>query len=658
MFENIDASVIKTMMNAMPFSICLWDDTFTLVDCNTQALKMFEIDTLEELSQRIFELSPELQPCGTPTEEKGLMYLKAAMESGHESFEYMLLTTGSEPFMTEIELVRIPHGDSFMIMDIATDMRALNAAKVREQQADSLRVKLLDACPMFIEIWDDQQNLIYCNSQVMDMLKLKSSDEFIERYEELSPKYQPCGTPSMQKAKEYLLETVADGYCRFEWHHLTAEGELLPVDATFVRILHDGRYITIGYSYDLSAIKAALAEAHEAEESSQAKTRFLARMSHEIRTPLNAIMGLSEIQTRKKGYPQEVETAFARIYDSSKLLLSIINDILDLSKVEADKMEITPVIYDVASMIVDTVQLNMMAKGETQIAFSLTVDEQLPTHLEGDELRIKQVLNNILSNAFKYTAEGSVSLSIEVEQKTDGEGKDDEIILVFQTKDTGQGMTAEELENLFEDFTRFNFVENRTIEGSGLGLPIAYKLVKIMGGDIDVQSTPGVGSVFTVRIPQNKKHEKVLGKETVESLQRLKFKPLRPLDDFEIIPMPHGRVLVVDDIDINLYVMEGILEPYQIKVDLVQSGKAAIDKISSGEKYDIVFMDHMMPCMDGIEATKILRKIGYSLPIVALTANAIIGQSDMFMQNGFDGFVSKPVDIKQLNNCLLRFIKD
>jgi CheY-like chemotaxis protein len=366
---------------------------------------------------------------------------------------------------------------------------------------------------------------------------------------------------------------------------------------------------------------------------------------------MNAVLGITEMQMQRDNLSVETEEAFSRIYSSSNLLLSIINDILDLSKVEAGKMEIVPDTYNTASMLVDTVQLNLMHIGSKPIEFKLNVDENLPSYLIGDELRIKQVMNNILSNAFKYTNEGSVSLDVRAEDTS----------LVFCVNDTGQGMSKEQLAKLFEiEFTRFNLQNNKVIEGSGLGMNIAYHLIKMMNGTIRVESEVGVGTTFTVRIPQSKSGEELLGKKTVESLQNIETaqRALKRLSRLANIHMPYGKVLVVDDVESNLYVAKGLLMPYKLTVETVDSGRAAVHRVRNGNVYDIIFMDHMMPGMDGIEATKRIRELGYTNPIVALTANTVLGQSELFMKNGFSGFISKPIDVNQLNTYLLRLIRD
>jgi PAS domain S-box-containing protein len=427
-----------------------------------------------------------------------------------------------------------------------------------------------------------------------------------------------------------------------------------------VAILKDIKEKIMGYIevvHDITNLKQMTKKQADAEAANAAKSAFLAKVSHEIRTPMNAILGITEIQLQEESLSEEMQEALSRIYNSGYLLLGIINDILDLSKIEAGKLELTPINYDVPSLINDTVHLNIMRFDSKPIVFNLHIDENIPLTLFGDELRIKQILNNLLSNAFKYTDSGKVSLSITKEPSD----KESMITLVFRVKDTGQGMTGEQMDKLFDEYTRFNLEANRTTEGAGLGMNITKRLIDLMEGEILVESEQGKGSTFIVRLPQGTVDEGVLGKAIVENLMQFRLGKMSQMKKTPQVVreyMPYGKILIVDDVETNLYVAKGLISPYGLTIDTANSGFEAIDKIKSGEVYDIIFMDHFMPKMDGIETAKNLRDLGYTNPIVALTANALTGQTEIFLENGFDGFISKPIDIHQLNSVLNRLIRD
>ena len=393
------------------------------------------------------------------------------------------------------------------------------------------------------------------------------------------------------------------------------------------------------------------------EAANKAKSAFLSTMSHEIRTPMNAILGITEIQLQNDKLDDAGKESFVKIYTSGYLLLGIINDILDLSKIEAGKLELIIGKYEIASLVSDTAQLNMMRIGSKLIEFELEIDENLPTLLNGDELRVKQILNNLLSNAFKYTQEGTVKLEISTELIAN---TDDEVMLVISVSDTGQGMTEEQVSKLFDEYSRFNMEANRTTEGTGLGMSITRNLINLMNGDIAIKSKPGEGSTFTVRFPQGKIGHEALGTEMAENLHLFRTSSSAQMKRVQIKRdyMPYGSVLIVDDVETNIYVAKGLMTPYGLKIDSADSGFGAIGKIGNHNIYDIVFMDHMMPQMDGIETTHRIRAMGYTQPIVALTANAVTGQAEVFLSNGFDDFISKPIDMRQLNTILNKFIRD
>jgi PAS domain S-box-containing protein len=397
----------------------------------------------------------------------------------------------------------------------------------------------------------------------------------------------------------------------------------------------------------------------EAEAASRAKSAFLATMSHEIRTPLNAILGLSEVQLQKE-LPEDTRGDLEKIYNSGSTLLGIINDILDISKIEAGNFELIPVDYDTPSLINDTVQLNIVRIGSRPITFKLNIDDTLPARLSGDELRVKQILNNILSNAFKYTRAGTVTLQVRWEKQ------DQDARMIFAVSDTGQGIRKEDLGKLFSEYSQLDARANRKIEGTGLGLSITKRLVEMMNGSIEVESEYGKGSAFTVRLIQKLVDERSIGQNVAENLMSFKLIETRRSRSKNLVRtrMPYGKVLVVDDVATNLDVARGLMLPYGLAIDCVLSGPEAIEKIRRKEPiYDIIFMDHMMPGMDGVETTRIIRtEIGSeyakTVPIIALTANALAGNEDIFLNAGFNAFIAKPIDIMRLDVILNQWIRD
>ncbi|GHV32998.1 hypothetical protein FACS1894187_00130 [Synergistales bacterium] len=401
-------------------------------------------------------------------------------------------------------------------------------------------------------------------------------------------------------------------------------------------------------------------ETRAAQVASQSKSAFLATISHEIRTPLNAIIGLSEVELQQGFLPDATRENLEKILMSGSDLLGIVNDILDISKVESGKLEIIPVEYDTANLINDAVQLNIMRIGFKNIFFNLQIDETIPIKLYGDNMRVKQILNNLLSNAFKYTDEGYVIFRV------DWQRKKDYAEIIFTVSDTGCGILQEHIVSIFSEYKQLDVRANRNVEGTGLGLFITKNIVDLMNGTISVDSEYGRGSSFTVKLQQKIVNSTPLGALAVENLKKFHFAKGSRLKSKNFIRarMPYGKVLIVDDVPTNLDVAKGLMLPYGLVVDFANNAHEAIDKIRDENPiYDVVFMDHMMPEIDGIEATKMIREdvgtdYAKTVPIVALTANAIEGNERMFLSNGFDSYISKPIDILQLDRVLNRFIRD
>ncbi|MDR2366591.1 MAG: response regulator [Deltaproteobacteria bacterium] len=397
----------------------------------------------------------------------------------------------------------------------------------------------------------------------------------------------------------------------------------------------------------------------EAKSASEAKTTFLANMSHEMRTPLNAIIGFSELILHGHTDEDDQEESLQKIHSAGVILLGIVNDILDITKIEAGRFELIPVDYDLASLINDTVTVNLIRITDKPIEFGLELDSKLPSRLFGDELRLRQLINNLLSNAFKYTMEGNVDLSVT------GERDGSDFFLTVKVKDTGIGIKPEDLSKLFSEYSQVDTKSNRKIEGTGLGLAITKSLVEMMDGRIEIQSEYGVGSTFTITIKQKFVTDVPIGKNVADNLENLELRQSRTLqNDMAITALPYARVLVVDDVKANLDVARGMLKPYGMQVDCVTSGQAAIDKLTEEKVlYDAVFMDHMMPGMDGIEAVRRIREdIGTdyarNIPVIALTANAIVGNEKMFLENGFQAFLTKPIEMKRMDLALRQFVRD
>ena len=420
-----------------------------------------------------------------------------------------------------------------------------------------------------------------------------------------------------------------------------------------VALLCIGFYLTVE-SPDNVLIELLVDEKKKVEEAreeavlaNQAKGRFLAQMSHEIRTPINAILGMDEIILRECKDANILEYA-DDINTAGQLLLSIVNEILDLSKIESGKMEIVETEYNLSKLIADlTAMISLKAQAKNLI-FDIDVDNSLPVHLYGDDIRIRQILTNLLSNAIKYTKEGRVELSVK------GEIKDNTLTLYCCVTDTGIGIKEEHLTNLFEEYKRIEDGSNHHIEGTGLGLNITMRLLNLMGSKLQVQSEYGKGSKFFFELKQL-----ITDSMTIEDYNKQQKQNQNPKQRTCAFTAPEAKLLVVDDNIMNRKVFAKLLEPTKMQIDQAESGFECIDKMKEN-RYDIVFLDHMMPQMDGTETLRRLREMtGYPSErsvIIALTANAFVGARQQYISEGFDDFLPKPIIYKDAEELILRFL--
>ena len=407
------------------------------------------------------------------------------------------------------------------------------------------------------------------------------------------------------------------------------------------------------YVYEKQKLKL-LEQDRQLHIANEAKSQFLANMSHEIRTPINGIIGMNTIllNSCENGDINEIRECAKNIQSASQTLLSIINDILDISKIESGKTMINQAEYEIFAVLNDCCNITSARAAEKGLEFRMDIDKNIPSVLYGDEVHIRQIINNFLSNAVKYTKEGNVTFRMgfkRVDRK--------KIFLCIEVSDSGIGIKEEDIEGVFMNFARLNPDGNKHIEGTGLGLSITKNLVELMNGEITVESKFGEGSVFTVSIPQNVINNEPLGDfyEKYNLFVRTNDKKI------EYFYAPEANILIVDDVEMNLKVVRGLLKPTSINVDAARSGKECL-KLISRKKYDIIFMDHMMPDMDGVETLRLIKENkqqpNIHTPVIVLTANAVVGAREKYIEDGFEDYISKPIQADEMIGMIREYLPE
>lgn len=563
-------------------------------------------------------------------------YLKTHIQREKNQFQIMALVNVVAILGFAIYQSGVTGGYDITLLAYLIDTILLLVLIFKDKIFDALTLAkdlAMDGLAEGIVVVDNDENIIYFNQkakQIYGQIALGKSEEALEDMDErilekknivrdrrvYAPESYMVDRENIYYGKMYVLSDITDHY-----HYTQSVKE----QAEIMKELKE-----------------------QAESANKAKSAFVSNMSHEIRTPMNAIVGLTEVLLRKE-WGTEEKKYLLNIKSSGKALLSLINDLLDFSKIEAGKFEISKDTYDIAQMLRDIQVIGVTRIGNKDVELIMDVDEEIPRLLYGDALRIRQVIINIMNNAIKFTEEGSVTVTVRQQKQ---EGKKTQLFI--SVKDTGQGIRKQDLERLFDAFTQVDLKKNRGKEGTGLGLAISRQLVELMGGELLVTSEYGVGSEFYFTLWEGIESEDKIG-----DFSEIKEQTENEEADIFTFTAPKAKLLLVDDNAINREVAAALLEPFEMQIEEASNGQEALDMVQKS-KYDLVLMDHFMPVMDGVEATRRIRAMKeeyyQKLPILALTADAVQGVREEFLAAGMNDFVSKPIAMNEMARALKRWL--
>ena len=644
---------LQAMLDSSPLLCAIFNANGNIQEANQGAANLLGLPDKQIYIDRFYELCPERQPDGSPTREKMLQVFRHVLDKGRTRVEWMHKTLDGQPIPCDVHLERVRLEEQDLIIAHARDLREHLTLKAIQDTAQQRLQAMLDASPMLCTLFDENYGIQETNQMAASILGLPDKQVFIDRFYDLCPERQPDGSLSRERVRERLREAFDTGQSHFEWTHQTLEGVPVPCEVYLKRVNLGDQKTVIAYVKDireqkemLDRIEAAFEREHVANS---AKSRFLSNMSHEIRTPMNAISGMIAIALESDDIDRK-NYCLGKIEGAASYLLGIINQILDMSKIEADKFEMHPSPFDLRKMTRDITGVQSIQVEEKGLTMVVDIDRNIPRLIVGDEIRLSQVLTNLLTNAVKFTPRGGrVGLTV-------GLTPDQENLLRVEVSDTGIGIAPENQARVFGAFEQAETDTAHNFGGTGLGLTISKRIVEMMGGAIWAESEPGKGSRFIFTLP-------------FEDGDTLEIEP-EEADQAEEGPagltpgcFADRTVLLVEDVDINREIVVSLLEPTGLRVECAEDGEHALRLFTERQdRYDMIFMDLQMPNMDGISATRHIRALGTEkatgVPIVAMTANAFQEDIDRCLACGMNDHLGKPLDFKQVAEKLRKYLPD
>jgi len=641
---------LQAMLDAAPMLCAIFDENGNVLEANQGAADLFGFSDKQEYIDNFFRLAPERQPDGSVSREVILGNIRKLLPSSEKLLIpfWMQQTLSGEPRPTEVTLMPLRLEGKSLLLAYGRDLREhFKLKEIQDTERQRLRA-MLDSSPLLCAVFDETGKILEANNGAAALLELRDRQEYIDRFYELCPERQPGGGLSRDEVPKRLREVFSAGRTQFEWMHQTFGGEPIPCEVHFERARLGEKNVAIAHARDMREQKEMLDKLEAAFErehvANRAKSSFLSNMSHEIRTPMNAIIGMITI-AKNSDSAERKDYCLGKIEGAASYLLGIINQILDMSKIEADKFELHYSSFEIEKMARDVTSVLSVQIEEKCLTLNVEIDEALPRVIVSDELRLAQVLTNLLINAVKFTPDGgSVGLKMGLQP---GEGK----YLLAEVSDTGIGISPEHQSRLFGAFEQAESDTLRKFGGTGLGLAISKRIVEMMGGTIRAESELGMGSKFIFALPF----------ETCAAGEP--GAPAAGAPAFEPGCFAGSSILLAEDVDINREIVISLLEPTGIAVECAENGEQALQMFAAApERYGMIFMDLQMPRLDGISATRRIRSLpaprAKTIPIVAMTANAFQEDIDDCLANGMNDHLGKPLDFAQMLEKLRRYLPE
>ena len=625
----------STVLKSAPFGLTIFDKDIRIIDCNEEVLKICKTTKYEYINN-FYNFSPEYQANGEESIKRAFGLLRRVVDTNETIVtEWLHQSSEGEIIPVELTVTSINKDGDFAGLAYAYDLRNIKKMEKEIFRVARINQSILDNLPIGMAFFDATPKVTNVNDKLAEMFGAPKQQLIDRYYEDFSPEFLPNGKNAQEEAYKVTKRAIAGETVRLEWPHQTAAGAPVPCDLTLTHVNDEDEFIGIGFLYDLSHIKKLTNELESAlaraTAASEAKGIFLSNMSHEMRTPLNTIMGMASIGKNAPSIERK-NYALGKIEEASSHLLGVINDVLDMAKIEAGKLELVLVDFSFEKVLKKAINAISFRMEQKQQEFHVTVDGSIPQLLVGDDQRLTQVIINLLSNAVKYTPEGGqIRLNTWLSDVKDGE-----YTITVEVSDTGMGISPELNSRIFDAFEQADGGTSRKFGGTGLGLAISKRIIDMMGGEISVTSELGKGSVFTFYF------------KTVRS-QTMKAPMLDPSVNWENI-----RILAIDDSPEILTYLGKILERYGVSCDLAKDGDDALEHISKFGAYDMYFVDWKMPGMDGIELTKKI-KTNYSdkkCVVIMISSTDWTLIHEKAEDAGVDKYLMKPLFASDVMDCM------